>query len=359
MRTPLRPGRADELLLAVLRPPRPRLPSDDGERSVVLVEAASRAEHAIRVLGLHRDMVSFGGDPTVHGCTLRLRDGTVAARGTGAGDAFAARTGALLEALEQYAFVRRHRARYIDLATGRPTAGEALGALSGTGLGCTPADATLHALLEAVQRFTVAGFAARATAGRGGAYPHTPVLDRTTLPSALADTVRGTERRIGAGIRILPLDEDALVPVYLAHTFTGRAGAGHIGLGTSLSEAVAVRRACRRLLERSLPGAAGAGWHPAGPAPYAEGPERADALVAALAAVTGAALPPHGAGGPPPTPFVHDPAPPTSSAHLARLAGLLSARGHRVRAATIAVLPAGLVLSKVLLLPAPSPAPAP
>ncbi|MFE5541334.1 hypothetical protein ACFQ78_37175 [Streptomyces sp. NPDC056519] len=101
MRTPLRPGRADELLLAVLRPPRPRLPSDDGERSVVLVEAASRAERAVRVLGLHRDMVSFGGDPTVHGCTLRLPDGTVAARGTGAGDAFAARPGALLEALEQ------------------------------------------------------------------------------------------------------------------------------------------------------------------------------------------------------------------------------------------------------------------
>ncbi|MFE5541335.1 hypothetical protein ACFQ78_37180 [Streptomyces sp. NPDC056519] len=75
--------------------------------------------------------------------------------------------------------------------------------------------------------------------------------------------------------------------------------------------------------------------------------------------MTRAALPPHGADGPPPAPCVHDRAPSTSSAHLARLAGLLSARGHRVRAATIAVLPAGLVLSKVLLLPAPAPAPGP
>ncbi|MGW8776523.1 hypothetical protein ACWGNM_00415 [Streptomyces sp. NPDC055796] len=42
---------------------------------MVVVEAASRAEHAIRVLGLHRDMVSFGGGPTVlHGCTLRPRE---------------------------------------------------------------------------------------------------------------------------------------------------------------------------------------------------------------------------------------------------------------------------------------------
>ncbi|MFI8260707.1 MULTISPECIES: YcaO-like family protein [unclassified Streptomyces] len=350
MRTPLHPGRADELLLAVLRPSRPRPPSDDGERSVVLVEAAARAERAIRVLGLHRDMVSFGGDPTVHGCTLRLRDGTVVARGTGAGDAFAARTGALLEALEQYAAVRRHRARYVDLATGRPAAAEASGALCGTGLGCTPADATLHALLEAVQRFTVAGFAARATVPGGCAHPCASVLDRSTLPSALADTVRSTERRIGADIRILLLDEDDLVPVYLAHAFTGRAGDGHIGLGTSLSETVAVRRACRRLLERSLPDEAGTGWHPAGPIPYAEGPETADAL--------GAAMLPRGAGGTAPVPFVRDRALSTSSAHLVRLVGQLSARGHRVRAATIAALPAGLVLSKALLLPAPPPEPA-
>ncbi|MER6314728.1 YcaO-like family protein [Streptomyces sp. NPDC001581] len=351
MLTPVHPGHADELLLAALRPPRRRFPSDDGERSVVLVEAASRAERAIRVLGLHRDMVSFGGDPTVHGCTLRLRDGTVVARGAGAGDAFAARAGALLEALEQYATVRRHRARYVDLATGRLAPAAAGGAISGTGLGCTPADATLHALLEAVQRFTAAGFAARAKVPGGRAHPDTPVLDRTTLPGALADTVRSTERRIGAGIRILALDDDELVPVYLAHAFTGRAGDGHVGLGTSLSETVAVRRACRRLLERSLPGAAGTGWHPAGPAPYAEGPETADALGTALAAVTGAVLPSHGAGGPPLVPLVRDRAPSTSSAHLERLVELLSVRRHRVHAATIAVLPAGLVLSKALLLP--------
>ncbi|MFD9519278.1 YcaO-like family protein [Streptomyces sp. NPDC059979] len=274
MLTPVHPGHADELLLAALRPPRRRLPSDDGERTVVLVEAATRAERAIRVLGLHCDMVSFGGDPTVHHCTLRLWDGTVVARGTGAGDAFAARTGALLEALEHYAAVRRHRGRYVDLATGRRATAPVLGAFSGTGLGCTPADATLHALLEAVQRFTVAGFTARAVAPGGRAHPHpdTPVVDRTTLPGALADTVRSTERRIGAGIRLLSLDEDGLVPVYLAHAFTGRAGDGHIGLGTSLSETVAVRRACRRLLESSLPGAPGTGRHPAGrPVPHAEG----------------------------------------------------------------------------------------
>ncbi|MFE3555793.1 FAD-dependent monooxygenase [Streptomyces sp. NPDC059193] len=155
-----------------------------------------------------------------------------------------------------------------------------------------------------------------------------------------------------AGSRLC--DQNRLEPILLADAFTGRAGDGHVGLGTSLSEAVAVRRACRRLLERSLPGTAGTGWHPAGSAPYAEGPETADALGTALAAVTGAVLPPRMAGGPPLVPFVRDRTLPTSSAHLGRLVERLSARRHRVHAATIAVLPAGLVLSKVLLHPEPA-----
>ncbi|MFD9519277.1 hypothetical protein [Streptomyces sp. NPDC059979] len=57
-----------------------------------------------------------------------------------------------------------------------------------------------------------------------------------------------------------------------------------------------------------------------------------------------------------PVPFVRDRAPSTSSAHLGRLVELLSARGHQVRASAIAALPAGLVLSRALLLPAPEPA---
>ncbi|MFF4317796.1 YcaO-like family protein [Streptomyces sp. NPDC001568] len=344
--------------LACLRPRRHGPPPDAGERTADVVQAEARGLRCAHLLGLHADMLGFGGDPTVFACTLRHADGSVAGRGLGAGSTGTARTGALLEALEGHAARRRQPGRRAGVPSRAPARGPAVGAVGGTGIGCTDAEALLHAVNEAVERMAVARFLAAAVPYGPNAGPATvPVLDRATLPPGLADVVDRTEHRIGARVDIAAIE--APVPVFLAYAVTTAGEPPRLGLGTSLSPAFAVRRACRGLLEDTLPAGTAWGRHPT----------VVSADAAHMTTVPAGALPPWAAvlplgerdgsrygctgrgdgGRAEPMPFVADGAPASPAAHLRRIVDLLADRGMSLRVATLTDLPAGLELAHTLL----------
>ncbi|MFF3018944.1 YcaO-like family protein [Streptomyces sp. NPDC057939] len=341
--------------LAGLRPRRHGLPPDGGERTVDAVEAEARGLRCAHLLGLHADMLCFGGDPTVFACTLRHTDGSVAGRGLGAGSTETARAGALLEALERHTAGRRRLGRRADVSTGGVAHGPDVAAVGGTGMGCTDTEALLHAVNEAVERMAVARFLADAVPyGPYAGLAPVPVLDLSTLPPGLADVVHRTGNRIGAAVGIVPID--APVPVFLAYARTAPGRLPRLGIGTSLSPAFAVRRACRELLEDTVPVGTAWGRHPT----------VVSADAAHMTTVRAGALPPWSAVLPgggragsgragskgerwESVPFVPAGAPGSPAAHLRRIVDLLAEQGMSLRVATLTDLPAGLELAHTLL----------
>jgi ribosomal protein S12 methylthiotransferase accessory factor len=132
---------------------------------------------------------------------------------------------------------------------------------SGSAIGVTPAEASLHAVNEAIERDALSLLLVRAFLGRAGYRP--VLIDPATLPEEPARAFAAAERLTGSAVYLLDITSDLGVPTVLAYTPPAGDRCHRRGAGTSLSPAHAVWRALTELLQTTL----GESLWPAGGSP--------------------------------------------------------------------------------------------
>ncbi|MDT0266501.1 YcaO-like family protein [Streptomyces sp. DSM 44915] len=117
----------------------------------------------------------------------------------------------------------------------------------GWAAGCTPEEATVHALTQVVERDAAARVLTERL-GPAGAAP-LRVLEPRSLPCPLSALLRGAEERLGQRVALLEITAETGIPAYWAWTPSPPGAPDRLrGLGASLSPYLAVERALHELI---------------------------------------------------------------------------------------------------------------
>lgn len=282
------------------------------ERQFSLYDAEHRALTDLRTLALDPRLQVLGTGPCAAWAELRGADGRLVAAGWGKGERDAARTGALYESLEHF-LARRHAADdavvrpvddllarmapgtpdalpgailldqleetlacrpYADLAGGAgfdyplalvapeyldaPLPGDSFdytalrryASNSGTAIGASVSEATLHALNECIERDAISLFLLRHFFYAAPAPLH--VASPEDLPADLADLHWRVARSIDADVTLLDISNGTGVTTCLAVAHQLYPHVRPYGAGASLNPAHAARRALSELLQSHL-----------------------------------------------------------------------------------------------------------
>jgi ribosomal protein S12 methylthiotransferase accessory factor len=208
---------------------------------------------------------------------------------------------------------------------------------NGCAIGANRLEAAVHGINEVIERDALSTFLIRAFFT---SHTHLAIFDRASLPTDLFKMLEYVESVIGAQISLFDMTTDLGVPSALAYAPPGPNGIVRRGSGTSLSAHHAVYRAVGELLQGVLGIATVPDYQPPSLNTMSDHPKLHRCAAMELEEHVRRA---HTVA------LVDEPVPAEPEGHLAKLVGLLAARGYRPYLSHYRTLSTGITAVHVLI----------